>query len=151
MRRLELLKPNWLAYRCSVAPPSSMPSLPNAVLQDSRNASMICGFPSPHDSLSSLMSTCPLPSASWVGADTRLCGPPTRPVENAAELVMTLKDEPGGGVWAMARFSSGSAGSASSRWLTSASVFELSVAYWFGLNDGAEAMARMAPVLGSMA
>src|SRR5580693_3402982 len=127
-----LLAPYRFAYLCRAAPPSWIPRLPNAVLQDSRNASMICGFPSPHGPLSSLISVWPLFRFRLTGADTVELVLATAPVENAVELVTILNVEPGGNVSWIARFSSGFAGLSRSA-LSFASSWALSrVASRFG-------------------
>src|SRR5580692_1255728 len=109
---------------------------------------MICGWPSAQGPLSSLIRKWPFLSDRLVGAGTWLLVFATVPVENAAELVMILNVEPGGKVTWVARLSSGLLLAALKRLLTLASFPVSRVAKAFGLNDGLEAMARMAPVLG---
>src|SRR5450432_4136442 len=107
-----LLKPNLSAKSRRVGPLTFSPIAPNAVLHDSVNAKISVGWPSPQVSPPSLISGLEEPgSARLVGASTRDCGLATLPVLSAAELVMTLNEEPGGNVTWVARFSSGWAGS----------------------------------------
>ena len=65
------------------------------MLQDSVKARISCGWPSPQASPPSLISAL-LPSLSCVGAGTVDCGLATLPVDSAAELVITLNEDPGG-------------------------------------------------------
>src|SRR5258706_5883372 len=128
-----------------------MPIWPNAVLHESQNASMTCGCPLPQFWPPSLLSWCPLGSVRGCGAFTVVPGFATLPVVNAAELVMTLNDDPGGKVTLMARLSSGCAGS----WRHCKSILSSfapsSVVYLLGSNVGTDASARIAPVLGLIA
>src|ERR1700733_19242 len=94
--RFESFQPNLLAWLCSPGPPTFMPMFANAVLQDSRNAWMTWGWPPKQVSAASLLSVLPLGSVSGCGAAMVACGPATLPVENPAELVMILNEEPGG-------------------------------------------------------
>src|SRR5215469_3747856 len=112
---------------------------------------MICGFPFPQTSPPSLIRWCPLGSVSTVGAGTRLLVLATLCVLNAAELVTTLNDDPGGYVSEMARLSSGCPGaliSALSIWLN---LVPLKVVSTFGLKVGYDARARTRPLVGSSA
>src|SRR5215475_13892712 len=93
-------------------------------------------LPSLQGRLSKLISTLVLPgSFRLVGAYTRVCGL-YLPVEKAVELVTTLKVEPGGKVWLMARLSSGCRGSFRYRLSIRLSWALLNVAYLFGLKVG---------------
>src|SRR5258708_39382998 len=127
-----------------------MPIWPNAVLQESQNASMTDGWPLPQIWPLSLLSWWPLGRVNGCGALTVAEGPATLPVENAAELVITLNDDPGGKVALMARLSSGWAGSRRDCLSILSSFPPSSVVYLLGLNVGTGARARTGPGRGSM-
>src|SRR5258708_29155753 len=128
-----------------------MPIWPNAVLHESQNASMTCGWPLPQIWPLSLLSWWPLGRVNGCGAFTVAFGPATLPVENAAELVTSLNDDPGGKVALMARLSSGWAGSRRDCLAILSSFAPSSVVYLLGSNVGTDARARIAPLRGSMA
>src|SRR5215469_1397880 len=75
----------------------------------------------------------------------------TRPVPNAAELVIILNVEPGGNVSFRARLSSGWLGSCRYAVSILFSCVPDIVAYLFGSKVGYEASASIAPVLGLIA
>src|SRR5580658_4306064 len=122
-----------------------MPSPANAVSQESQNASMTGGLPSPQVSSPSLLSRFPLGSFSGCGAGSVEFWLASLPVENAAALVTILNVEPGGYVALIARLSSGCAGFASSSLSILTNFVPLSVVSRLGLNVGTDAMARIAP------
>src|ERR1700691_1836461 len=93
--RFASFQPNLLAWLCRAGPPTFMPMFANAVLQDSRKAWMTCGLPPKQVSSPSLLRRLPLGSRSGCGAETVACGLATLPVENPAEPVMILNEEPG--------------------------------------------------------
>ena len=102
---------------CSAVPPTVSPSLANAVLQETVRANTIVGLPFPHGAPPSLVQR-----GVAAGQEVELSAPgwwssgsATLPVLNAVELVISLNVEPGGNVSLIARFSSGWAGSLTSR------------------------------------
>src|SRR5215472_3603013 len=97
---------------CSALPPTLTPSLANAVLHEMVSAKRIGGCPLPHGAPASLYRRVWLPGNRYArGAGIAEFSFLTLPVLNAAELVISLKLEPGGNVALIARFSNGCAGS----------------------------------------
>src|SRR5215813_3978081 len=99
---------------------------------------MIGTLPLPQGVLSKLISCLVVPGRfRLVGANTRVLGVYLPPgLEKAVELVTTLKVEPGGNVWLMARLSSGYRADPRQRLSIRLSWALLNVAYLFGLKLG---------------